>query len=161
MLNPHGPGAFEDLAAGVRERSRQAQGVLTGIELRLPVEPDGSGDRKRQWDFADQGSRQAEPLRNLDLSFDLRDLFFRVGVDVGSCPLQLALDLQVPGKSGDMLKPGLIGRTVGPCASLAEVLDEPLIEQAVLGGDFRGRATRDLLTELQRLEYRNPRAGPL
>ena len=129
------------------------------MELRLVVEPDGPGDVVREVRRLGERRRESEVRGGGRLGAERVDVVGRRRVHVGRQPLESTVDAERVDAGLDGVDGGLVGFRVLAGPLVVERRGEIVVEEAVLGGEFRGRVAGGALGDPVGLEDRHRLPG--
>jgi hypothetical protein len=152
---------LEEVAAAAGDLLGERQEVLAHVELRLIVEPHRPLHRERERGLPNERGRESELLCGLDLRLELAHHLGGLGVGEGRQATEVAIDLPLVDEGLYAVYGRLIGPGVKAGLLLAVLLDELVVDQALLGGDLRRGMSRDAFGHFVHLDQRDRLAPAL
>ena len=157
--NVRGSGELEDVSTPAGDRLGERGDVFPRMELRLVVNSESGDDRKRQSGLGRQHRFDPGRAGGGRLALQLLDLLLRLGVDVVTRALEVAVDAALRHERGDQLERLLVRSGVGTRRAEAERALELGVDQTVPDGQLRRGVTGRTVSNRAALEERDGHAG--
>jgi len=134
-------GLLEDVAPVAVNLLRDRQQVFPRVKLGLLVETDRAGGVERQRRLIDEGGGETDLLSGRDLVSDRTQVVRRYSVRVRFRPPKVTVDVRFLDSLLHVIDRGLVRIGVLSRLLLAELGNERVVDQSVLGGEFSRRVT--------------------